>query len=58
MENYLKALHKERLIIQNMAIVKSQIFAEANMLITSPAWHAVKCSLWRPNILPLFVHGW
>jgi len=37
---------------------QSQIFTEANMLITPPTWYVVKCSLWRPNILPFFVHGW
>ena len=41
-----------------MVIVKSQIFTEANMLITSPAWYVIKCSLWRPNILPLFNQDW
>jgi len=37
---------------------QSQIFTDANMLITSPAWYVVTCSLWRPNILPLFNQGW
>jgi len=28
------------------------------MLIMCPVEYVVKCSLWRPNILPLFNLGW
>jgi len=36
---------------------QGQVFTPANMLITSPVGNVVKCSLWRPNILPLFNLG-
>jgi len=59
--------HKYRKLFKSFALRKannsehghsqSQIFTEANMLITSLAWYVVKCSLWRLNILPLLNQG-
>jgi len=36
---------------------QGQIFTEATILIMAPVRYVFYCSLWRPNILPLFNLG-